>query len=235
MKPTLISAPQSARLPTAREAIKIRALFSKIRNSGAKITSEEINDLKIEKERLEQEIFATKQKLLKYKTIEEKYAQNYEGSDIYYHGVITEQMEKTRNNINTIINSDVAAQILELQEESKILFLEINRLRNSEASIRTELYSAKFKHERFKKKHSEVSLAKLRKKVEILEEKVIEQGLKNSQLGEVVEKLEESFEKMKDTPIYQKMSNEKNKISENIRQKNKKIRDTIKMIQELKK
>ena len=136
--------PNSARAPEDRSMYAARNQFTAIKRSSENITTDDIVNLKREKQNLLQERTLLKAKLARFADINrhpKDAGRNQQIANSLERQVRTlEQLTASkRAEIAQLIYSDRAAVITELQEESKMLHLELMRLKKTKQETEQEL------------------------------------------------------------------------------------------------
>lgn len=221
--------PQTARAPPScdKELYSLRAQLNSIKKEP--ISSDDIIKLKLEKQRLLEEKTRLKTKITHFSDKSKKPApvrskqvqQSLERQIKTLEALVEERKEE----LQAIINSDKAAEISELQEESKILMLEIIRLQNSKKESEQELKKAEERVDFMNSEYSDSNLIKRKKNVLELEKEIIAQTDRNERLRQDIALLKEQQKQREESEENQKLLDEIAKIKEKINEEKKAIKD----------
>jgi chromosome segregation ATPase len=192
------SLPTSPRIAT-HDIYLTRSQFNAIKTARETITTEDIVNLKREKQNLIRERTLLKAKLARYASYNQHpkpYGRNQQIANSLEREVhkLEQLTAAKRAEIAQLIYSDRAAIVTELQEESKMLHLELLRLKRVKQETETELKNAAVQLEEASHKYSSAALAAQQKVIKQLEKEVAEQRRKNQVAEEKVVKLKDEQE-----------------------------------------
>jgi uncharacterized sporulation protein YeaH/YhbH (DUF444 family) len=171
-----------------------RAQFTAIKNSRESLTTEDIINLKREKQNLIRERTLLKAKLARYAT------SNRHPKPPGRNGQIANSLEQEvhkleqltagrRAEIAELIYSDRAAVVTELQEESKMLHLEALRLQTTKQDTENELRRLSAELQEVAQRYSPAVLARQHGQIKTLEKEIATQRAKNATIKEKVARL----------------------------------------------
>jgi len=183
--------PRSARVRCDRELYSVRNQFTALRNSRETLTTDDIVNLKREKQNLIHERSILKAKLSRYAPFNRHSkgpGRNQQVANSLERQVRTlEQLTAAkRAEIAEIVCSDRAAVVTELHEESKMLHLELLRLRRARQETGRELAEVDAQLEDARQRYSPAVLAKQARTIKALEREVAGQRIRNEQVQEKV-------------------------------------------------
>ena len=228
IKPT-ITRPQTSRpLPqNDRDLFALRAQLNAIKREP--ITQEEILNLKLEKQRLLEERTRIKTKITHFAdkskkppSVRSKQVQQSLERQIK---TLESMVEERKEQLHSIIYSDRAAEITELQEESKILALEIIRLQQSKKDSQSELKNAEVRVGYMNNEYSDEKLMKRKKKVLELEQSILAQTDRNDRLRQDIELLKEQQKEREESEENQKLLEEIQKLKDQIQEEKRAIQE----------
>lgn len=184
---TTKNAPNSARYSDDRQMYSARNQFTQIKNSKDQLTSDDIVNLKREKQNLIQERSILKAKIARFSNITHKPkapGRNQQIANSLEKQVHTlEQLTAAkRAEIAQLIYSDHAAVITELQEESKMLHLELMRLQRNKRETELELKDISAQLEDACQKYSPAVLNRQHRTIKNLEKEISAQRKRNDLL-----------------------------------------------------
>ncbi|OHT09947.1 hypothetical protein TRFO_21040 [Tritrichomonas foetus] len=193
------NAPNSARGPEDRSMYSARNQFTQIKRSSENITTDDIVNLKREKQNLLQERTLLKAKLARFADINrhpKAAGRNQQIANSLERQVRTlEQLTASkRAEIAQLIYSDRAAVITELQEESKMLHLELMRLKKTKQETEAELRKVSAELEEACQKYSPAVLTKQQKTIKQLEREISAQQARNEKLKQKIEVMQKDQE-----------------------------------------
>ena len=169
------------------------------------ITKEDINELKIEKQKLIDERTQLKAKIARLEIQSKRPArianvnpQLLTQLDREYKA-IENQVQRQRSQLNSLLSSDSAAQRQELQEESKILYQERIRLQELQLQQQITLNEAKNELKRLMASDGPEVLEKQEKKIKMLEEKLRKYKHANHKLASKVKNMKTQRELQEET------------------------------------
>jgi vacuolar-type H+-ATPase subunit I/STV1 len=183
--------PNSARQANGTDIYISRNQFTAIKNSRESLTTDDITNLKREKQNLIQERSLLKARLARYANFNrhpKPPGRNQHIANSLEQQVRTlEQLTAAkRAEIAQLIYSDRAAVISELQEESKMLHLELMRLRKSKQESEASLRDVTAQLKEACEKYSPAVLARQDKTIKNLEREIAAQRAKNDTIKEKV-------------------------------------------------
>jgi chromosome segregation ATPase len=183
--------PNSARMANGTDLYISRNQFTAIKNSRESLTTDDIMNLKREKQNLIQERSLLKARLQRYANFNrhpKPPGRNQQIANSLEQQVKTlEQLTAAkRAEIAQLIYSDRAAVISELQEESKMLHLELMRLRKSKQESEASLREVTAQLKEACEKYSPAVLARQDKTIKSLEKEIATQRAKNDTIKEKV-------------------------------------------------
>lgn len=194
--------PHSARVHTTRGIYTPRTQFTAVRNTRESLTVDDIVSLKRDKQILLQERSMLKAKLARYASFNrhskapQRNQQIATSLEKQVHTL--EQVTATkRAEIAELFLSDKASLITELQEESKMLYLELNRLQKEKQNVESELRSVIAQIEDRNQRYSPAVLQKQQKTIKHLEKEIENQKEKNEQLKTKLQEAEKAKEELK--------------------------------------
>lgn len=170
-----------------RELYQLRAQLNAIKRQKEPPTSESIYNLKVEKQRLIEERDLLKVKINRYteksrtRPAPVRNAQIKKSLERQIKS-LEEMVKGKKEELQSILTSDKAAQITEYQEELKILFLEIQRLRGAKREAENELKEADTRVQHINQQYSDEALLKLRRVIKALEKEIMKQTNRNERL-----------------------------------------------------
>lgn len=193
------NAPNSARGPDNRSMYSARNQFAAIKRSSDNITTDDIVNLKREKQNLIQERTLLKAKLARFADINrhpKAAGRNQQIANSLERQVRTlEQLTASkRAEIAQLIYSDRAAVITELQEESKMLHLELMRLKKTKQETEAELRRVTAELDEACQKYSPEVLNKQQRTIKNLERDIADQQKRNEKLKQKIEQMEKEKE-----------------------------------------
>lgn len=194
------NAPNSARGGGEnRSMYSARNQFTAIKRSSENITTDDIVNLKREKQNLIQERTLLKAKLARFADINrhpKAAGRNQQIANSLEKQVRTlEQLTASkRAEIAQLIYSDRAAVITELQEESKMLHLELMRLKKTKQETEAELRRVSAELEEACQKYSPDVLNKQQKQIKTLERDISAQQARNEKLKQKIELMQKEQE-----------------------------------------
>lgn len=185
----------SARSHNDRDGLyTARNQFTAIKNSRESLTTDDIVNLKREKQNLLHERTILKAKLARYANFNRHSkapGRNQQIANSLERQVRTlEQLTAAkRAEIAQLIYSDRAAVITELQEESKMLHLELMRLRKAKQDTEYDLNEISAQLEEACQKYSPAVLNKQHKVIKGLEKEIANQRSRNEKIREKVDQM----------------------------------------------
>lgn len=164
---------------------------------ATRVTKEDINDLKIEKQRLIEERQQLKAKIVRLETQSKRSARTGTTNqnlltqlDREYKSVEHLIMQQ-RAQINELLRSDNAAERQELQEEAKIIYQERLRLHDLQIQQQIDLNQAKKELDDLLSSDGPAVFEKQARKINELEEKLRKYEKANKKLSEKIKKLKQ--------------------------------------------
>ncbi|EAY21157.1 hypothetical protein TVAG_283270 [Trichomonas vaginalis G3] len=167
------------------------------RLKSAHVTKEDVNDLKIEKQRLIDERTQLKAKIVRLETQSKRSTRTGTSNqnlltqlDREYKSV--EHLIKQQNaQINELLRSDNAAERQELQEEAKIIYQERLRLHDLQCQQQLDLNQAKRELDELLSTNGPAVYEKQANKIQMLEEKLKKYENANAKLAAKIKKLKQ--------------------------------------------
>jgi hypothetical protein len=184
-------APNSARIANGTDLYSARNQFTAIKNARESLTTDDIVNLKREKQNLIQERSLLKARLARYANFNrhpKPPGRNQQIANSLEQQVRTlEQLTAAkRAEIAQLIYSDRAAVISELQEESKMLHLEIMRLKKTKQEAEASLREVSTELKDAQEKYSPTVLSRQDKIIKQLEKEIAAQRGRNELIKEKV-------------------------------------------------
>jgi hypothetical protein len=184
-------APNSARIANGTDLYTARNQFTAIKNSRESLTTDDIINLKREKQNLIQERSLLKARLARYANFNrhpKPPGRNQQIANSLEQQVHTlEQLTAAkRAEIAQLIYSDRAAVISELQEESKMLHLELMRLRKEKQESEVTLKEVTAQLKDACEKYSPAVLSRQDKTIKTLEREIAAQRARNDGIKDKV-------------------------------------------------
>ena len=192
--------PNSARVRRDTEGLySARSQFTAIKNSRESLTTDDIVNLKREKQNLLHERSILKAKLARYANFNRHSkapGRNQQIANSLERQVKTlEQLTAAkRAEIAQLIYADRAAVITELQEESKMLHLELMRLRKAKKETEAELDEISHQLEDSCTRYSPEVLSRQHQTIKGLEKEIAQQRARNDKIREKVETMRQERE-----------------------------------------
>ncbi|EAY00502.1 hypothetical protein TVAG_317870 [Trichomonas vaginalis G3] len=235
IKPVTRRAPLTARsLPSCeRDLYKFRNQLNAIRKQKDPPTSDAIYELKVEKQRLIEERDLLKVKITRYaeksktKPAPVRNAQIKKSLERQIKS-LEDIVQGKKEELHAILTSDKAAQITEYQEELKILYLEVQRLKNSKKEAEIDLKDADDKVQAINSQFSDEVLLKRRRVIRALEKEILKHNNRNERLRNDLEILNQQHQEREE-------SSENNKLKEQILELRKQIKQEKEAIENLQK
>jgi uncharacterized sporulation protein YeaH/YhbH (DUF444 family) len=189
----------SARAPSDQGLYSARNQFAVIKNSREGLTTDDIVNLKREKQNLIQERSILKAKLARYANFNRHTkppGRNQQIVNSLERQVHTlEQLTAAkRAEIAKLIYSDRAAVVTELQEESKMLHLELMRLKKTKQDTENDLREISLQLQEAQKKYSPSVLNKQHKQIRALERQIAAQRTRNEKIKEKISQMKKEQE-----------------------------------------
>jgi chromosome segregation ATPase len=190
----LPSGPSSARTP-AHDPCSARSKFNAIKSTGGQLTTDDIINLKRERQNLIRERTLLKAKLARYASYNRH--PKPPGRNQQIANSLQREVQKLeqltaakRAEIAQLIYSDRAAVVTELQEESKMLHLELIRLKKAKHDTEMQLRDVAAQLEDVSQKYSPAALARQQKAIKQLEREIAAQKARNMVAEEKVVKMQ---------------------------------------------
>ena len=224
-KPEVVR-PLSSRNPPnssrTNDMYSARNQLNAIRNSRDPITIDDIINLKREKQNLTQERYLLKAKLARYADVSRR--PNTAKRDIQIANSLEKQVRTLeiltaakRAEINDLIYSDRAAQVTELQEESKMLHLESLRLRRAKLETEAELKQLSAELESANERYSPQVITRQQKAIKAVEKEINQQKKKNEELQKKIDEAKKSQEDQKLEEKQKELQKQINDLKQSIR------------------
>ena len=246
-KPKLNSAPK---VSYDRDFYSARNQFSSIRkeSEGGHLTSDDVVDLKREKQRLLHEQSILKAKIGRFQSLarKEKLAPAVKeaqsapkrtkqiANSLEKHVKTLNQLaEEKRATIFEIINSEQAAKISELQEESKVFELEIYRLREIKREVESQYKELENQLEIANKKYSVDSLNKQKTDLNALKKELNNEKKKSEQLKQELESLQKAKQAEEERPEHQDLIKQIKELKAQIKEEQKTIKSLDQQVSEM--
>lgn len=208
-----------------------RNQLNAIRNSREPITIDDIINLKREKQNLTQERYLLKAKLARFTDVSRR--PNTAKRDIQIANSLEKEVRTLENltaakraEINDLIYSDRAAQVTELQEESKMLHLESLRLKRAKLDTEAEIKQLSADLESTCEKYSPQVLTKQQKQIKAIEKEIKMQNEKNESIQKKIDEAKKNQEEQK----LEEKSKELQKQINDLKQQIKNEQDQIKKL-----
>lgn len=208
-----------------------RNQLNAIRNSRDPITIDDIINLKREKQNLTQERYLLKAKLARFNEISRR--PNTAKRDVQIANSLEKQVQTLENltaakraEINDLIYSDRAAQVTELQEESKMLHLESLRLKRAKLDTEAEIKQLTAELESTCEKYSPQVLTRQHKQIKAVEKEIKLQNKKNEDIQKKIDEAKRYQEE-------QKLEEKKEELQKQINELKQKIRNEQDQIKKL--
>lgn len=218
--------PMSAR---SNDMYSARNQFNAVRNSREPITIEDIISLKREKQNLTQERYLLKAKLARFSDASRR--PNPPNRNIQISNSLEKEiktletlMSAKKEEINELIYSDRASMVTELQEESKMLTLESQRLKKVKVDTEAELKRLSMQLEEACEKYSPQVLSNQNRIIKQLEKKIKQQTDRNNEIQKNIDDTKRQFEEQN---LQQKHDELEKRISD-LRQQIKQVQDDMK-------
>ena len=164
---------------------------------SARVTKEDVNDLKIEKQQLIEERTQLKAKIVRLETQSKRSTRSGTSNqnlltqlDKEYKSVEHLIMQQ-RAQINELLRSDNAAERQELQEEAKIIYQERLRLHDLQCQQQIELSEAKKELDELLSTNGPAVYEKQANKIKLLEDKLKKYEHANAKLAAKIKKLKQ--------------------------------------------
>ena len=224
-----VKRPQTARQIPAndKDLFALRAQLNAIKKEP--ITQDEILNLKLEKQRLIEERTRIKTKITVFSDKAKKppavRSRQVQQSLERQIKTLEAMVEERKEQLHTIIYSDRAAEITELQEESKILALEIVRLQKSKKDSEKELKNAEIRVNHMNNEYSDENILKRKKKVMELEQDILAQTDRNERLRQDIELLKDQQREREESDENQKLLKEIQRLKDQIQEEKNAIRE----------
>ena len=234
-RPRLVMPFRPARPLTPKSASARRNTFAKVKKTGQYITTDEIQNIKKRKQILLKERSMLIAKIARYQQNPYRNAndsQNKQIADAVEQDIkkLRNAIEQKRKEIEEISNSDRAASITETQEESKILHLELVRMKDQKEKDQKELDKAEKKLDSLLDEYSPTAIWMMEKDLQEYKKKV------NSKVA-TVDKLEFPEKYFKSVAASKQMEEEaeqyRQELMEKIKESDKQIKAERKKISEL--
>ena len=230
--------PNSARGSEDRSMYAARNQFTAIKRSSENITTDDIVNLKREKQNLLQERTLLKAKLARFSDLNrhpKDAGRNQQIANSLERQVRTlEQLTASkRAEIAQLIYSDRAAVITELQEESKMLHLELMRLKKTKQETEQELREVSSELEEACKKYSPSVLSRQQKKIKQLEREISNQQARNEKLQVKIENMEKEQQENKYDDVNAKIQRQIDEIKSQIRYEQQAISELDKQMSQM--
>ena len=220
---------------TPKAASARRATFAKVKKTQDTITIDEINDLKKQKQILLKERSLLIARIARYEQNPYRNAndaQNKQIADSLEQDIkqLRKAIKDKKDQIDQVTNSDTAASITETQEESKIMHLELVRMKDEKETIQKELSSSQKKLDSLLEEYSPTSIWMLEKDLQAYRKKVLAKVSAVDKL-EFPEKYYNSVAKSKETE--EKEEKKRQDLLKKIKDTDKQIKEERKRISEL--
>jgi uncharacterized sporulation protein YeaH/YhbH (DUF444 family) len=231
--------PHSARGQGDQGLYSARNQFAAIKNSREGLTTEDIVNLKREKQNLIQERSILKAKLARYANFNRHAkppGRNQQIANSLERQVHTlEQLTAAkRAEIAQLIYSDRAAVVTELQEESKMLHLELMRLKRTKQDTENDLREISMQLQEAQRKYSPSVLNKQHKQIRALERQIAAQRARNEKIKEKVSQMKKEQEEQNYQEQNDKMQKEIESLKAKIRREHQEIAALDKQMEQMK-
>ena len=226
-RPRLVMPFRPPRPLTPKSASARRNTFAKVKKTGQYITIDEITNIKKQKQILLKEKSILQAKIARYEQNPYRNAndaQNKQIADAVEQDIrkLKKAIQDKRKEIDEISNSDRAASITETQEESKILHLELVRMKDEKEKTSKELSTAQKKLDSLLDEYSPTAIWMMEKDLQDYKKKV------NSKAA-AVDKLEFPEKYFKSVAASKQIEEDEEQYRKELMQK---IKDTDKQLKE---
>jgi hypothetical protein len=231
--------PTSARGAALTDVSSIRNRFASLQNSGESFQPDDILNLKREKQNLIQERHLLKAKLARYANFNHHpklLGHNQQIANTLEHQVRTlEQVTAAkRAEVAQLIHSDRSAVITELQEESKVLHLELMRLKKEKREIEHSFRDVSVELKEASQTYSPEALVHHNKTVKSLEKEIEEQSARNDQIKEKVAQIKDERRSTQNQNPNGKVARRIESIKSQIKQEKNEIADLDQQLAQMK-
>jgi chromosome segregation ATPase len=164
------------------------------------LTPEDVMNLKREKQNLLHERTILKAKIARYASYHHHHSQPANKTDSILHSLeqevrqLEQQTAAKRAEVAQLMASDEAAIVSELKEESKMLHLEMMRIRRERQAVERELQDVSAQLEAACQKYSPAEFEKQQKLIKKLEREMVDLRTKNAAAKELVARMKEDEE-----------------------------------------
>ena len=203
------------------------------------LTPEDIEKLKKEKKALLDERSLLKAKIAHFGRFSQKSSAPQRNKQIVQSlekqiQFLEQMTTQKREEINQILQSDRAAIIRELQEESKVLQLELFRLQNSKNEAEQHFREISLQLEEANRKYSSNAIVRQNRTIKLLERDLQEQKEKNQNLKERLKQLKEQREEEERKSLNPKLQKQIEEMKSKIEEEKTKISQLDKEIADIK-
>lgn len=236
--------PTTSRSPRGNDMYTARNQLNAIRNSREPITIDEIINLKREKQNLTQERYLLKAKLARFTDVSRRQDSKQIVDPTKRNKQIADSLEKQvrtlenltaakRAEINDLIYSDRAAQVTELQEESKMLHLESLRLKKEKLDTEAEIRQLTAELEATCERYSPQVLKKQERAIRIVEKEIKQQKEENEKIKKKIEEAKKQQEEQKLEEKHEELKKQINELRQKIRNEQDEIKKLDNQMSEL--
>jgi predicted RNase H-like nuclease (RuvC/YqgF family) len=215
-----------------------RSQFTAIKNARESLTTEDITNLKREKQNLLRERTLLKAKLSRYASFNRH--SKPPGRNQQIANSLEREVHKLeqltaakRAEIAQLIYSDRAAVITELQEESKMLHLELMRLKKAKQESELDLREIASQYEQACQKYSPAVLTRQHAQIATLEQMIAAQKEKNETLQSKVNSLKAEQEGQERQAEAEKVQQKIDQLKAKIRREQQEISALDKQMEEM--